>query len=114
MVTLMIIVLLVAMLYFFTDWFSMITGYSVSEGEKTNVAQCLASKEVVMYGTDSCKYCKKQKSLFGDSFGFINYVECSANVKACIGLEGYPAWKINGNIFYGLKNLDELKQLARC
>ena len=59
-------------------------------------AQCLTNKGAVMYGAEWCSHCKAQKAAFGDSFKFINYVECPENTQLCIdkGVQGYPTWLI--------------------
>ena len=59
-------------------------------------AQCLTEKGAVMYGSAWCSHCKEEKATFGDSFKFINYVECPDNTQLCIdkGIRGYPSWSI--------------------
>jgi thiol-disulfide isomerase/thioredoxin len=61
-------------------------------------AQCLKEKGVVMYGAYWCSHCKAEKELFGSSFKYMNYVECTENTKLCTdeGVKVYPTWKFNG------------------
>jgi hypothetical protein len=40
-------------------------------------AQCLAEKKATMYGSFLCPHCDDQKKLFGSSFKYVPYVECS-------------------------------------
>ncbi len=40
-------------------------------------AKCLAEKRVTMYGSFLCPHCDDQKRLFGPSFRYVPYVECS-------------------------------------
>src|SRR3989304_4702963 len=63
-------------------------------GELDAFAQCLADKGITMYGADWCPHCQNEKRAFGDSFGFVPYVECPDNPKLCLekGIEGYPTW----------------------
>ncbi len=73
----------------------------ISEG-KINVdpakvdafAKCLTEKGVVMYGSYRCSHCQRQKKLFGDSFQYVNYVECTKDVKKCQEkkIKAYPTW----------------------
>jgi hypothetical protein len=42
-------------------------------------AQCVASKKALMYGSFLCLHCDDQKKLFGSSFKYIPYVECSVS-----------------------------------
>ena len=40
-------------------------------------AKCLADKKTTMYGSFLCAHCDDQKKLFGSSFRYVPYVECS-------------------------------------
>jgi hypothetical protein len=40
-------------------------------------AKCLGEKNATMYGSFLCSHCDDQKKLFGSSFRYIPYVECS-------------------------------------
>jgi glutaredoxin-related protein len=52
-----------------------------------------------LYGSKICPHCLKQKELFGDSFQYINYVECTEEYKRCADLRGVPAREFaDGNI----------------
>jgi len=55
--------------------------------------ECLSEKGFVMYGSQYCGFCTKQKELFGDSFELVNYVECTEQQDLCVekGIEGVPA-----------------------
>lgn len=57
-------------------------------------AQCLASKNITMYGAYWCPHCQNEKALFGDSFKYVNYVECTQEIAKCesAGIQGYPTW----------------------
>lgn len=54
-------------------------------------AQCLTEKGAIMYGAKNCPNCLKQKNMFGDSFQYINYVECTQEYERCANLRGVPA-----------------------
>lgn len=65
----------------------------------TAFAQCLTEKGAKMYGAWWCPHCTKQKALFGNAFGEIDYVECSPGQTKVMspqckddGIEGYPTW----------------------
>ncbi|HLC47432.1 MAG TPA: hypothetical protein VJI75_06950 [Candidatus Nanoarchaeia archaeon] len=79
-------------------------------------AKCLTEKGAVMYGTEWCPHCKTQKELFGDSFKYVNYVDCDKNSGECIakGIEGYPTWIIGGGKYPGVQQFTTLKQLSGC
>src|SRR5580658_4338006 len=40
-------------------------------------AQCLATKQVKMYGLYWCPHCIEQKEMFGDAFHYVPYQECA-------------------------------------
>ena len=79
-------------------------------------AKCLTDKGITMYGTEWCGYCNKQKALFGDSFQYVNFVDCDENKEACSnsGIRGYPSWIINSELKPGLTQLEDLASLSGC
>jgi len=48
-------------------------------GKYDEFAQCLTENGVVVYGAYWCIHCQKVKNSFGDSFKYMNYVECDPN-----------------------------------
>lgn len=99
-----------------------ITGRAVEpdseepEDKITRFAKCLSENNIVMYGREGCGYCARQKELFGDAFQYVTYVECPEQIALCVqkGIEGVPAWEINGEIQTGLKSLETLSSLSGC
>ena len=89
---------------------------SVPPSYKEQVAKCLTSKDAVMYGASWCGHCAEQKSLFGDAFEFLNYVECTEQQELCTAknIEGYPTWEINGKLYPGVFSLESLAEMAGC
>ena len=79
-------------------------------------AKCLTENGAIMYGTVWCGHCNNQKDMFGDSFSFINYVDCDEDPTTCqeAGVGGYPTWKIGGNNYPGQKPLTSLAELSGC
>ncbi|MCH7568121.1 MAG: hypothetical protein IIA87_01750 [Nanoarchaeota archaeon] len=113
-VTFSILVMIIVGLYFFTDWFSKVTGYVLGEDEKIKLAQCLDGKNAVLYISSTCPDCDKQRELFGEeAFKFISYFECKS-IEECPDLKGVPAWKINGEFYYGKKSLGSLQKISGC
>ncbi len=88
----------------------------------TALAQCLADKKVTMYGAYWCSHCQSQKKLFGDSFKYIPYVECTENDgKVCIakGIQGFPTWLVpdaNGKEtpYEGEQSFEALSKASGC
>ncbi|MEK9168553.1 MAG: hypothetical protein AAB698_02020 [Patescibacteria group bacterium] len=88
-------------------------------------AQCLASKNITMYGAKWCSYCQKQKADFGASFKYVPYVECPENTKQCLdlGIQGYPTWIFpstgsgqvpDGEKLVGYQGLEKLAEASGC
>ncbi|HUK23977.1 MAG TPA: hypothetical protein VLV49_05305 [Terriglobales bacterium] len=84
-------------------------------------AQCLATKQVKMYGAFWCPHCKDQKDLFGASFEYVPYVECGIKGSreespAClqIGIKRFPTWDFHGQRHEGVLPLDLLSAKTGC
>jgi len=68
-----------------------------------------------MYGSVTCPHCQSQKEMFGDSFQYINYVECTQEFERCANLKGVPTREIgSGNYLEGLQELSTLANEAGC
>jgi hypothetical protein len=79
--------------------------------------QCLRDKEVTMYGAEWCKFCDRQKQLFGSAFELVPYVECPKQPKECLakGVNGYPTWIFpNGEVAEGFQSLEKLAEKSGC
>jgi glutaredoxin len=114
------LVVALGLLYFVVVGF---TGQSVAtegqrgnEGNYDSFAKCLAEKGVVMYGTKTCPHCASQKGLFGDSFQFVDYVECTEQEQLCQqkGVNAVPTWEIDGTFYTGERSLESLAELSGC
>src|SRR4030042_1598509 len=93
------------------------TGMSVAAGSNyDNFAKCLTEDGVVMYGSVTCPHCQNQKKVFGDSFQYIDYVECSEDPTQCNknGVQFVPTWYIMGKLFNGEKTIEDLSSLSGC
>ena len=92
-------------------------GKAVSSTKYDSFAQCLASKNLTMYGAVWCPHCKAQKALFGDSFKYASYVECTEKPEECTakGIEGYPTWvDASGQKYVGEQTLQKLSEISGC
>ena len=85
-------------------------------------AQCLSDKGAKMYGAYWCQYCQTQESMFGNSFEFVNYVECSlpnaaGETESCrqANIESYPTWEFaDGKRIEGVIEFKELARITGC
>lgn len=102
-------------------FFAMI-GYLVWSNTRQNpkiteFAKCLADKNAVMYGAYWCPHCQNQKRLFGNSFEYVKYVECTEEIKLCEekGIKGYPTWIFeNGERVEGQMSFSQLADKTLC
>lgn len=85
-------------------------------------AQCLASRDLTMYGASWAPHVDTQKDLLGSSFKYIPYVECSnsstvSQNQTCIdkNITSYPTWinKYNQK-FEGVQSLERLSEIGVC
>jgi hypothetical protein len=86
-------------------------------------AQCLAAKQVKMYGLYWCTHCADQKEMFGSSFDYVPYIECGIKGQArgeqesCkqAGIKNFPTWEFpNGERKEGTLPLVVLSQKSGC
>ncbi len=80
-------------------------------------AKCLAEKKLTMYGAYWCSHCQAEKKLFGDSFKYVPYVECTQETKKCLdaGISGYPIWiDADGKKYEGGQGLLGLSKISGC
>ena len=105
-----IILLLIGAIYGYKN----ITGKETTPGQYDEFAKYLTEQGVKMYGTEWCSHCKDQKKLFGDSFQYIDYIDCDKNRNACIdaNINGFPTWEINREHYSGKQSLERLASLT--
>jgi hypothetical protein len=91
-----------------------------SNSAEMALAQHLSKTGAKMYGVFWCRYCTRQKQLFGEeAFSKINYLECdpkgkNPQVNLCrrAKITGFPTWEINGKLYPGMRSLNELATLS--
>jgi hypothetical protein len=85
-------------------------------------AQCLAAKQVKMYGAYWCPHCAEQKEMFRSSFKDVPYVECGVpgsrdEAPACkdAGIKHFPTWQFaDGERQEGTLSLQLLGSKTGC
>jgi hypothetical protein len=95
---------------------------SPRSGKLDQFARCLTEKRTVMYGSFLCPHCQDQKQLFGDSFAYVQYVECSSPGKRQINpecasakIQHVPTWVFgDGQRREGMTTLKELSDRTGC
>ena len=103
--------------------------FNFTQGEKENYdefAKCITEKGVNMYGSFRCGICAKTRNLFGDSFQYINEIEChpqgeNPQVNLCLekSVEGTPTWIlepafIEEKRYTGFLSIKELEDFSGC
>ena len=89
---------------------------TTSSAQKIQFARFLKTNNIVMYSAYWCPHCHDQKQLFGkEAVEELNVIECAPDGKdskyelcQSKGIDGFPSWEINGNIYSGTKNLNDL------
>ena len=84
------------------------------------LAQHLQSLGAKKFGAYWCPHCHDQQALFGqEAFSYIDYVECAADgyetqMELCqaAGVRGFPTWEINGELYDGVRPLNELADIS--
>jgi len=94
---LIILIVVLAALIILLLWQGLQADKDVAYGDNPELAffaKCLAEKNIVMYGTPWCSWCQRQKALFGESFSFVAYVDCSKRPNECVseGINATPTW----------------------
>ena len=93
---------------------------TISTQEKINFAKYLSDNKFVMYSAYWCPHCNDQKQLFGkEAVNKLIIIECAKDgknneYKLCQdkGIEGFPSWEINNEIYSGTRSLRELAQMT--
>jgi len=91
-------------------------------GYYDELANCLNANDAKMYGAFWCSKCAKQKKLFGDSFQYVNYVECdprgeNEQTSLCLekNVQSYPDWEFaDGSRMVGVLPLETLAEKTGC
>lgn len=79
------------------------------------IAQCIGEKSL-LYTQLGCHACKTQENLFGESYQYLNKIDCYYNTNECItaNITATPTWVINGEKYVGVQSVTELKELTNC
>ena len=114
LVIIVVLFVLVFGLYFFTDWFSKVTGYLGGEDEKEALAICLDERGVEFFYSIDCAECERQAAEFGEAMELIYQTDCGDELENCSNLREVPAWYIDNEFIYGFIGFEELKWLSGC
>ena len=87
-----------------------------SSPQKVKFAKFLNENNIVMYSAYWCPHCHDQKQLFGkEAVKELKVIECAKDGKdnqyelcQTKGISGFPSWEINGEIYSGTRDLNDL------
>jgi hypothetical protein len=93
-----------------------------STGQYDNFAKCLSQSGAKMYGAYWCPHCEDQKQMFGNSWQYVKYIECSlpnrgGQNEVCdqADIKAYPTWEFgDGSRQTGTLTPLQLSQLSHC
>lgn len=88
---------------------------SITVTYEQRLAQHLQDTGAIMYGAYWCPHCHRQLEMFKGGVDQVPYLECdprgeNAEPQRCRdrGLQGYPTWEIEGQLYPGVRSLEEL------
>ena len=93
-----------------------------SSGPPESFAKCLTESGTKMFGASWCSNCINQKKMFGDSWEYVNYIECAISggkgqTQYCeqAGIKSYPTWEFeDGTRTLGTMPLEQLSSITGC
>jgi hypothetical protein len=86
-----------------------------SNGATKETAACIA-KNSVLYIQLGCHACGIQQKYFGESYQYLNVVDCFFNQNKCIAMNitATPTWIIGNKKYTGAQKIEKLKELTGC
>ncbi|MDP3966589.1 MAG: hypothetical protein Q8Q04_03595 [archaeon] len=81
--------------------------------DEEKVIKCIGENSV-LYVQFGSSYSKTQEDLFKGNLELLNIADCFYEPEKCVGVSGTPTWRIKGNLFTGIKSIEELKNLTGC
>jgi glutaredoxin len=102
--------------------FGMLSEMTKVSGQYDGFAKCLSENGITMYGASWCPHCNAQKQMFGNSWMYMNYVECSlpnkgGQAQECVKarITSYPTCEFqNGLRIEGDIPLEKISSLSGC
>jgi len=94
---------------------------SPSSPRALKLAEQLSERGGRFFGAYWCSHCANQKETLGvEAMRLVPYLECDENGLnsrraecRAAGIKGYPTWQLDGKLFPGERDLDELEAMLR-
>lgn len=77
------------------------------------VAKCIGKNSKV-YTQLGCHACETQKNMFGESYKYLNVIDCFYEKDKCSEIKYTPTWIIKGGEYVGVQSIEKLKELTGC
>lgn len=79
------------------------------------IAKCIGQNSII-YSQLGCHACEAQKNLFGESYQYLNEIDCYYTPQKCIdaNITATPTWIIKNQKYVGVQSIDELKEFTGC
>jgi len=86
----------------------------MGNGEEEEL-KCVAEKSI-LYVSKTCSHCANQKLILGDGLQYFELIDCAEDTAACqeAGITGVPTWEIDGELYPGVRSVEQLKELTGC
>ncbi len=84
-----------------------------SEDVPDDVAKCIGENSLI-YVQLGCHACEKQEELFGDSYQYLNLIDCFYERDKCSDIQYTPTWIIEGEKYIGVQTIEKLRELTGC
>lgn len=102
------IVLAIALIMFFALY-----DFDSPNETPNEIVECIGENSI-LYVQLGCHYCGVQEEIFGDNLDLINKIDCFYEKEKCGEIQATPTWKINGELYRGVKSIEELQELTGC
>ncbi len=86
---------------------------SRGNGVSKETATCIGENSV-LYVQLGCHACETQEKLFGNSYQYLNIIDCWFEQDKCTEIQYTPTWIISGEKYTGVTNIEKLKELTGC
>jgi hypothetical protein len=93
--------------------FSVVTIMNQSNEVSQQTATCIADNSLI-YIQLGCHACEIQEEMFGESYQYLNVIDCWFEKEKCSEITHTPTWIINNQKYTGVQSLEKLKELTGC
>ena len=83
------------------------------EETSNEIAKCIGENSM-LYTQLGCHACKTQEDLFGESYQYLQKIDCFYERGKCAEITATPTWLIKGEKYIGVQSIEKLKELTEC